>query len=366
MDQHIHFMQQALALAKKARFHAPPNPWVGCLLVNQGQIVGQGYTQPPGHLHAEACALQQAKDRAKGATLYVTLEPCMHIGRTPPCTQALIQAGIQEVYVGIQDPDFRVRGKGIAQLRQAGIKVFEGVYAQEIQKDLLPYLHQRHTGYPYTVLKAAISLDGRMAAADQSSQWLTNREAREDAHLQRAASQAILIGSGTALKDQPLLTVRHPQCKVFQQPLRVILDGRGRVPAEGPLFDLTLAPTLIITTVQAKKERVQEWEAAGVEIVFLPTTPTGLDLQEVWRLLGQRSILQLLVEGGSTVHSHLLETSLFHHLLIYLGPLLLGHSALPLYQKKIETLQQARRLQLQEVQRLGECLRLDYHPSSDN
>lgn len=355
-------MQQAIALAEKARWQAPPNPWVGCVIVKDGLIVGEGYTQPPGQAHAEVCALQQAQEKAKGATLYVTLEPCAHTGRTPPCTQALIQAGIREVYYGVQDPDTRVKGKGASQLQQAGIQVMQGICEKEIQHSLAPYLYQRQTGLPYTLLKAAISLDGRTAAADQTSQWITCDQAREDVHLQRAASQAILIGAGTALKDFPMLTVRHSSYTLSYQPLRVLLDAKGVVPARGPLFDQRLAPTLVMTTSQSSQSRQNEWRSTGAEVAIVSASSKGVDLQEAWQLLGKRSILQVLVEGGATLHTALLETSLVNRLLVYIGPLFLGPSGHPFYQKEIATLQQAQRLALHEVQKLGSCVRLDYHP----
>lgn len=361
MIPHLQWMQQALQLAELARFHAPPNPWVGCVVVKEGRLVGQGWTQPPGQAHAEIGALQEAQERARGATLYVTLEPCAHTGRTPPCVEAIIRAGIAEVYVGIQDPDSRVSGKGIARLQQAGIKVVQGVCASDIQRSLMPYLYQRQTGLPYTILKAAVSLDGRIAAADQTSQWITCPEAREDVHLQRATSQAIVIGAGTALKDLPRLTARHSACQT--QPLRVLLDARGQVPAQGPLFDQMLAQTLVITSSQVSDERRREWEATGAEVVLVSASPTGIHLEEAWSVLGKRLILQVLVEGGATLQSALLETSLFNRLLLYMGPLLLGSSGLPFYQQRIATLQHAHRLVLQDVQRFGDSVRLDYLPN---
>lgn len=364
MAPHLHFMQQAIALAEHARFHAPPNPWVGCVIVKEGQIIGQGYTQPPGQAHAEVQALEQAQGKAQGATLYATLEPCAHTGRTAPCTQAIIQAGIREVYFGIFDPDPRVKGKGASQLQQAGIKVVQGICEEEIQRSLASYLHQRQTGLPYTLLKAAISLDGRIAAADYTSQWITCPQAREDVHLQRAASQAILIGAGTALHDAPQLTVRHSSTSLIQQPLRVLLDAKGKVPAKGALFDLQLARTLVITTSQSPESRKKEWQAAGAEIVIVSSAPNGVNLQEAWQELGKRSILQVLVEGGATLQTALLNTRLVNRLLIYIGPLLLGSSGIPFYHQHIATLEQARRLSFQGVQKVGDCVRLDYQMKS--
>jgi diaminohydroxyphosphoribosylaminopyrimidine deaminase / 5-amino-6-(5-phosphoribosylamino)uracil reductase len=364
MASHHHFMQQAMALAEQARFHAPPNPWVGCIIVKEGQIIGQGYTQPPGQAHAEVRALQEAQEKAQGATLYATLEPCAHTGRTGPCTQAIIQAGIREVYFGIFDPDPRVKGKGASQLQQAGIKVVQGICEEDIQQSLAAYLHQRQTGLPYTLLKAAISLDGRIAATDHTSQWISCPQARKDAHLQRAASQAILVGAGTALHDSPQLTVRHSSYSLAQQPLRVLLDAKGRVPAKGPLFDPQLARTLVITTPQSSESRQKEWQAAGAEVVTVSPSSTGVNLQEAWQVLGTRSILQVLVEGGATLQTALLDAGLVNRLLIYIGPLLLGSSGIPFYHKHIATLEQAQRLSLQGVQKVGDCVRLDYQLKS--
>lgn len=359
-SSHLYFMQQAMALAEQARLLSPPNPWVGCVIVKDGKIIGQGYTQPPGQAHAEICALHQAQERAKGAIAYVTLEPCAHTGRTPPCTDALIQAGIREVRFGIHDPDMRVKGKGAQQLREAGIQVFHGLCEEKIQQSLAPYLYQRRTGLPYTILKTAISLDGRTAAADNTSQWITCEQAREDVHLQRAESQAILIGARTALKDCPRLTVRHPSYQLRKNPLRVLLDSKGLVPAKGPLFDCTMAPTLIITTQQGAEKRKNEWESTGAQVAIVSSSSNGIDLQETWELLGNQSILQVLVEGGATLLTALLETSLVNRLVVYIGPIMLGSSGCPLYQKQIATLQQAKRLFLQDVRQLGESVRLDY------
>ncbi len=360
MHSHVQLMCQAMALAEKARFHAPPNPWVGCVIVKNGEVVGRGYTQPPGQAHAEVKALQQAQENAKNAALYTTLEPCAHTGRTPPCVQTIIQAGIREVYIGIQDPDARVSGKGCQLLQEAGIKVIQGICTQEIKKMLASYLYHRQTGLPYTLLKAAISLDGRTAAADQTSQWITCTEARQDVHLQRAFSQAIVIGAKTALKDLPQLTVRHPHYTLPNQPLRVLLDAKGQVQAKGPLFDCQLAPTLVITTPQCSKNRQTEWLESGAEVAIVSASEMGVDLQETWQLLGKRSILQVMVEGGSLLHTALLQTSLVNRLLIYIGPLLLGSTGIPFYQRHIDSLHQAQRLSLQDIQRLGDSVRLDY------
>ncbi|WP_228840573.1 bifunctional diaminohydroxyphosphoribosylaminopyrimidine deaminase/5-amino-6-(5-phosphoribosylamino)uracil reductase RibD [Candidatus Protochlamydia phocaeensis] len=361
---HVYFMQQALALAEQARFHAPPNPWVGCVIVKGNQIIGRGYTQPPGQAHAEVKALLEAKEQARGAALYATLEPCSHFGRTPPCVNAIIQAGIKEVYIAQQDPDSRVSGAGIECLRKAGIHVLTGICEQEARAALSSYLHHRRTGLPYTVIKAAMSLDGRTAAADGTSQWITSLEARQDAHLQRAHSQAIIIGSGTALKDKPQLTVRLPSLSLPRQPLRVLLDAKGKTPAEGPLFDCSLAPTLVMTTEQAPMRRREEWERAGAEVMRLSEQKGRINLTDAWKILGKKGILQALVEGGSTLQSALIEAKLLNRLVLYMGPILLGSNGLPLFLNSIPTLQKAPSFKLLSVASLGDCVRADYEPYS--
>ncbi|HVM39257.1 MAG TPA: bifunctional diaminohydroxyphosphoribosylaminopyrimidine deaminase/5-amino-6-(5-phosphoribosylamino)uracil reductase RibD, partial [Acidimicrobiia bacterium] len=233
-------MRQAVIEGERGRLGAPPNPWVGAVVVSEGEIVGVGHHARPGSAHGEAAAVSAAGERARGATVYVTLEPCNHHGRTGPCTEALISAGVARVVVGVEDPDALVAGTGIARLREAGIDVAVGVEAATVERSLRPYLHQRSTGRAFCVVKTAVSIDGRTAAADGTSKWITGEAARDDAHALRAASQAIVVGSGTALADAPELTVRRVAAPPVP-PLRVVLDGRGRVPARGPLFDTASA-----------------------------------------------------------------------------------------------------------------------------
>jgi diaminohydroxyphosphoribosylaminopyrimidine deaminase/5-amino-6-(5-phosphoribosylamino)uracil reductase len=320
-------MARAVALGERGRLTAPPNPWVGCVLVRDGDVVGEGFHRARGEPHAEAHALREAGERARGATAYVTLEPCSHHGRTPPCADALIAAGVARVVVAVVDPDARVAGRGLARLREAGIAVEVGLGADAAGASLAPYLHQRRTGLAYCVLKAAASLDGRTAAADGSSRWITGPAARADAHALRAASQAVIVGAGTALADLPNLTVRDtlfgpPE----RQPLRVLLDARGRVPARGPLFDPRLAPTLVITTDQAPSDSVAAWRGAGADVAVVPPAAAGrgVDLAAALELLAGRDVLQALVEGGAAVHASLLTAGLAERLILYVGGCLLG------------------------------------------
>jgi len=278
-------MRRALDASLEVRTTTSPNPWVGCVIVAPGQPPYVGATEPPGGPHAEAVALAAAGGAVAGATVYVTLEPCSHHGRTPPCADALIAAGVKRVVVAIEDPDPKVAGRGIARLRAAGIDVEVGLEADEAADVLAPYLKHRRTGRPWVVLKLAVTLDGRIAAPDGSSQWLTGPEARRDAHLLRAHSDAILVGAGTVRADDPSLTVRHV---TGRDPLRVVL---GSAPA-------------------------------GARV--LPALELSGPLDEVLNELGRRDVLQVLVEGGAQVAHDFHAQGLVDRYVLYLAPALFG------------------------------------------
>ena len=357
-------MARAIALGEQGRRTCAPNPWVGCVLVRDGEIVGEGYHRKAGEPHAEPNALAVAGARARGATAYVTLEPHSHYGRPPPCTDALIAAGVARVVVALIDPDPNVQGRGVQQLRDAGIEVEVGVGAEAAARSLAPYLHHRRTRRAFCVVKAAVSLDGRTAAEDGSSQWITGRAARASAHTMRAESQAVLVGAGTALADRPSLTVRNvPLAPGETQPLRVLLDAQGRVPAAGPLFDVGLAPTLVVTTSQANPARVETWRAAGAEVVEVPASEDGVDLTETLRLLGERGVLQVLVEGGAALSGALANANLIDRLVVYVGAVTLGERGRPLFVGEgPSSIGDARRWHLAEVCHLGDDVRLCYEP----
>lgn len=354
-------MLEAISMGEKGRFLAPPNPWVGCVIVKNNEIIAKGHTLEPGHSHAEDMALKEAGNNAEDATLYVTLEPCSHIGKTPSCALSIIKAGIKEVFIAITDPDEKVSGKGITLLKEAGIKVHLGLCENLVRKQLKAYLYQRTTKLPYTVLKAGLSIDGRVAAGDHTSQWITPVEAREDSHLLRTQSQAIVIGSGTAIQDNPSLTIRNNSIAVHKQPLRVILDSTGKVPPSGPLFDCRSTPTCIMTTTKCSNKVIDAWEKTGAKVYILKSDDEGLvDLHEAWKLLATLGVLQVLVEGGSKLHTRLLQTKLVNQLSIYIGPILLGNNGLPFYDKSVSTLTQAPKFHLCNTQIFGDCVRLDY------
>jgi diaminohydroxyphosphoribosylaminopyrimidine deaminase/5-amino-6-(5-phosphoribosylamino)uracil reductase len=286
-------MRRALAQAETVRSTTAPNPWVGSVVVPpdsdpDGAIVFAGATAPPGGPHAEVTALAAAGEAAQGSTLYVTLEPCAHHGRTPPCTDAIIAAGVSRVVVGIEDPDEQVAGRGIAALRAAGLEVTVGVAADEVAEQLAPYRKHRATGKPWVVLKMAASLDGRSAAPDGTSRWITGEAARQDVHRLRASSDAVLVGAGTVRADDPALTVRLDDGVEREQPLRVVL---GRAPA-----------------------------AAKVR----PALELSGDLGDILNELGRRGVLRLLVEGGASVAHDFHTAGLVDRYVLYLAPVLFG------------------------------------------
>jgi diaminohydroxyphosphoribosylaminopyrimidine deaminase / 5-amino-6-(5-phosphoribosylamino)uracil reductase len=362
VDADAEVMQRAIGLAAGARRRTPPNPWVGCVLVRDGVIVGEGATEPPGGPHAEVGALRAAGERARGATAYVTLEPCAHHGRTPPCVDALVEAGVARVVVGIEDPDPLVGGRGIARLREHGVPVDLGVAAADVRRQLAPYIVHRDEGRAYVVLKSASSIDGRIAARDGSSRWLTGPSARADAHELRADSQAVVVGAGTAITDRPTLTARDTVVPVTRQPLRVVLDASGRVPAGGPLFDTELAPTLVVTTDAAPDAAASAWAAAGAKVQAVARADDGgVDLRATVELLAGLGVVQALVEGGAQVAGALLDAGLVDRLVVYVAPTVLGADGVPGFAHSgPRTIADAPRFRLTGVAPLGGDVRLDY------
>ena len=363
MGDDVDLMAVALALGQEGRVTAPPNPWVGCLVVSPGgEVVGRGFHRAPGEPHAEVHALAEAGERARGATAVLTLEPCAHHGRTPPCAPALVEAGVSRVVVALLDPDPQVSGRGVEHLRQAGLDVEVGVGEEAAAAALAPYLHHRRTGRPYCVLKSAVSLDGRTAASDGTSRWITGPAARADTHRMRVESQAVVIGAGTALADRPTLTARlEPPAP--RQPLRVLLDATGRVPAAGPLFDPSLAATLVVTTPSADREAVKAWLAAGADVEEVTSSDTGVDLPAAMAVLGQRGVLQAMVEGGATLHGALMRAGLVDRMVLYLGGVTLGEGGRPLLAGPgPSTTQDAPRWRILGALLLGPDVRIDCEP----
>jgi diaminohydroxyphosphoribosylaminopyrimidine deaminase/5-amino-6-(5-phosphoribosylamino)uracil reductase len=324
MVTNTELMLLAVQAAEKARYHAPPNPWVGALIVGEhGVVIAEGHTQVPGEAHAEIVALRRAGERARGATMVVTLEPCCHVGRTGPCTDAIVKAGIVRVIVGTIDPDPRVAGQGIALLRASGIDVEVGIEEDVVRAQLAPYLWHRVTGRPYVVAKIASTLDGVVAMADGTSKWITGEPARRDAHVVRAQSQAIIVGAGTIRSDDPRLTARLDD--IILEPLRVVL---GRAP-----------------------------EHARVRPCLERSGDLGFILDE----LAHHDVIQVLVEGGPTTMSAFFAAGLVNHVVWYQAAAFAGSEGTSgaLRSLSTSTISALRRGRLVDVRRIGEDIRID-------
>jgi diaminohydroxyphosphoribosylaminopyrimidine deaminase / 5-amino-6-(5-phosphoribosylamino)uracil reductase len=326
-------MLLALRLAAKGQATTSPNPMVGALVVHQGKIIGRGFHLRPGTPHAEILALQQAGKGARGATLYVTLEPCCHLGkRTPPCVPEILRSGIRRVVVAMQDPNPSVRGRGAAALRRAGLSVTLGVARSEAEELNKAYCHWMKTGRPYVTLKAGMTLDGKLATAAGESRWITGESSRREVHQLRGRVDAVLSGVGTVLGDDPSMTARTgPRFEQLtpRQPLRIIVDSRLRIPFTAQvLAQQDKAKTIIATTAVAPAARRSVLQKKGIEILTLPATQGRVSLPALLKELGRRGVMSLLVEGGSEMNAAMLKAKLVDHVLLYIAPLLLGgHNA---------------------------------------
>ena len=328
MDEHD-ALGAAIDAAQRVRLDTSPNPWVGAAVVRDGALIATGATEPPGGRHAEIVALDAAGHAARGATLACTLEPCSHHGRTPPCTDRIIEAGVSRVVVGVDDPDPQVAGSGIAALRAAGLEVVTGVRADQVARQLRPYLHHRRTGRPYVVAKIATTLDGASAAPDGSSQWITGEEARRDAHRLRAESDAILVGAGTVRADDPSLTVRHVD---GPDPRRVVL---GTVPPS------------------ARVHPCLEWDGP---------------IDELLDRLGEEGVLQLMIEGGARTLGSFHDAGLVDRYVVYLAPALMANpGAHPAFAGAgAATIGEVWRGRIDSITPVGGDVRVDLVPNTDN
>jgi diaminohydroxyphosphoribosylaminopyrimidine deaminase/5-amino-6-(5-phosphoribosylamino)uracil reductase len=329
-ERDVQFMAVALRLAERGLGQVWPNPAVGCVVVRGDHVVGRGWTQPGGRPHAEFEALKRAGGQALGATAYVTLEPCAHYGQTPPCTMALLHAGIRRAVVAAGDPDPRVDGRGIEQLRQAGVEVAVGLAQAEAERLNAGFFMRVRAGRPLITLKLASSLDGRIATRTGASRWITGEEARQRAHHLRATHDAIMVGSGTAVADDPELTCRLPGLE-RRSPVRIILDGRLRLPPNGRLVRTAReVPTWVLTRANADPRRRAALDRCGIEILTIsPGSDGHIDLASALCALGARGLTRVLVEGGSALAAALLRARLVDRLVWFQAPLLIGGDGLP-------------------------------------
>ncbi len=323
-------MRAALALARRGLGRTWPNPAVGCVLVKEGRVVGRGWTQRGGRPHAETEALQRAGGKAAGSTAYVSLEPCSHHGRTPPCAEALVEAKIARAVIAMQDPDPRVSGRGVQLLRNAGIEVEIGPGAAEALEINVGFLLRLEKNRPLVTLKLAMTLDGRIATHSGESRWITGEPARARSHLLRAQHDAVMVGSGTVLADDPLLNVRLPGLE-RESPLRIVLDGRMRLPLTSALVaGARDTPTWLVTLPHGDKRRRQTYIDCGIEVIESPPGHDGaLDLVQVMGRLAQHGLTRLLVEGGAKLAAALLRDQLVDRLAIFRAPSLIGGDGLP-------------------------------------
>ncbi|MCZ4672905.1 bifunctional diaminohydroxyphosphoribosylaminopyrimidine deaminase/5-amino-6-(5-phosphoribosylamino)uracil reductase RibD [Citrobacter sedlakii] len=359
------YMARALKLAARGRFTTHPNPNVGCVIVKEGEIVGEGYHHRAGEPHAEVHALRMAGEKAKGATAYVTLEPCSHHGRTPPCCDALIAAGVSRVVAAMQDPNPQVAGRGLYRLQQAGIDVSHGLMMREVEALNKGFLKRMRTGFPYVQLKLGASLDGRTAMASGESQWITSPQARRDVQRLRAQSHAILTSSATVLADDPQLTVRwtelddatqavYPQ-DTLRQPVRIVIDSQNRVTPEHRIVQQP-GETWFART----KDDSRQWPET-VRTLLVPEHNGHLDLVVLMMLLGKQQINSLWVEAGPTLAGALLQAGVVDELIVYVASTLLGNDARGLcVLSGLEQLSQAPKFTFNEIRRVGPdvCLHL--------
>jgi diaminohydroxyphosphoribosylaminopyrimidine deaminase/5-amino-6-(5-phosphoribosylamino)uracil reductase len=348
------YMARALRLAERGLYTTDPNPRVGCVLVKAGEIVGEGWHERAGGPHAEIHALQQAGAQAAGATAYVTLEPCCHHGRTPPCTEALIAAGVTQVVVAMDDPNPLVAGKGLAALQQAGIETRTGVLAAESEQLNAGFVMRMRQGRPWVRCKLAMSIDGRTAMSSGESRWITGAAARRDVHRLRARSSAIMTGIETVLTDDPSLTARPEEGALgaIRQPLRVILDSRLRTPSNARLLGMP-GKTVLLTTVTeaAKKARLLR---DGVEVVTLPLQGEHLDLPAVLHYLGTVGMNEIHLEAGATLCGALLQADLIDELVLYMAPHLMGDGGRGLFALPgLATMKQRVQLSVSDLRAVG-------------
>ena len=355
--QDEYWMRQAIETARGGRFIAPPNPSVGCVIVRDGVEISRGFTQRPGGHHAEIEALEKAAAAGKsvrGATVYVTLEPCSHYGRTPPCALRLIREGVGRVVAGTVDPNPLVAGKGLRMLEQAGIPAIAGVCEQEAIESNLAFITRMKRGTPWVRLKTAASLDGRTALPSGESKWITGEAAREDAQRFRASAQGLLTGVGTVLADDPRMNVR---ISGLPSPAKFILDSEARTPAQAKI--LQGAPTTVFVSSKAQQARVDELRRAGAKVVALAEDAAGrLSLKEALECIAQSGVNELFVEAGATLSGQMIAQGLADELLVYLAPMLLGDGRPVAQLPGLVKLSDARRWRFVETAAVGDDLRV--------
>ena len=348
------FMGQALELAGRGLYTTTPNPRVGCVIVRDGAVVGTGWHEKTGMPHAEVLALKEARDRARGATLYVNLEPCSHHGRTPPCVEAIIPAGIKRVVAAMQDPNPKVAGAGFSLLRAAGIAVEQGLMEGEARELNIGFVARMTRGRPWVRMKIAASLDGRTALANGRSQWITGEPARRDGHRWRARACAVLTGFGTVRDDDPRLNVRGVDTP--RQPLKIVVDSKFETSPSARV--LQGGKTLVVGAVNEEK-KIAALKAAGAEAVMIPNDSGKVELFKLMEELARRELNEIHVEAGTKLNGSLLQAGVVDELLVYLAPSVIGDSGRGMFHlPELTELSQTTALKIREVERIGEDVRI--------
>lgn len=357
---HNDYMKLALQLAEGTLGQTAPNPVVGAILVKNNQIVGMGAHLKTGEPHAEVHAIRMAGDKAKDATLYVTLEPCSHYGKTPPCANLVIKTGIKKVFVATTDPNPAVAGAGIERMRQAGIEVEVGLLQEEARELNKVFFYNIQTGLPYVTLKSATSLDGKTATVTGESKWITGEEARADVHQWRHRHDAILVGVNTVLKDNPRLTTRLESGG--KNPIRIILDTHLRTPLLANVITDKSAPTWLVTGCEILPEQKDPYKAQGIEVIKMPGPK--IMIKELLHVLGERGVTSLFVEGGAEVHGSFLKEKAFQQIITYIAPKLIGGKMAPASfgGSGMETIAEAPVLTIKELKKIGDDLRIIAEP----
>ncbi len=352
------WMRKALRLAERGRGRTSPNPMVGAILVKKGKVVGEGYHAKAGEAHAEIVALQRAKKDARGATLYINLEPCTHYGKTPPCAPRVIEADVKRVVIGMEDPNPLVRGKGIKTLKKAGLDVRLGILEKECRRLNEAFCKYVLRKEPFVILKVAATLDGKIASRDGDSKWISGEASRRFVHKLRDQVDGVLVGIGTVLRDNPLLTTR---IKGGRDPYRIVLDSRLKIPEEANVFRDFPQKVVVATTEFAPDDKVESLGKRGVRILTFQSKDGRVDLKACLSKLGEIGITSLLVEGGSEVNGSFLDEGLIDKLLLFLSPKLIGdHRAPGIFGGRgVSSLQEAVPLKEMRVKRIGEDVLLE-------
>ncbi|MBW8056416.1 MAG: bifunctional diaminohydroxyphosphoribosylaminopyrimidine deaminase/5-amino-6-(5-phosphoribosylamino)uracil reductase RibD [candidate division NC10 bacterium] len=352
-------MERALSLAARGRGRTSPNPMVGAVLIREGAIIGEGYHAYAGSDHAEVVALRAAGGAARGAVCYVTLEPCAHYGKTPPCTEALIEAGIAKVVVAAYDPNPVVAGRGVRRLREVGVSLEVGLLQEEAVRLNEAYFKHIRTREPFVLLKAALSLDGKLATRTGDSQWIAGELARHCVHEMRNTVDAVAVGIGTVLRDDPMLTTRLGG-EEDRDPLRVVVDSRGRLPLTARLLRSGSHPPLVAASPRISPARIRQLRERGVEVLVLPSGEGGVSLPDLIRELGRRDITSVMIEGGGKLATFALQAGIVDKLILMVAPILIGGKKAPtlLQGNGIEKLSEALHVKQLTVERLGDDLLL--------